>query len=76
MEKEWEVYFTIGALCLWFLFPMGVFLSVARLDKNTDQIARLEKLRHVSLPIEEPPKVPVRESVGWLEKLHLKGIRH
>lgn len=48
MNNEWEVFLTIFILCFWFLFPIGVFLSVSHVDKNTDQIIRLESLRHES----------------------------
>lgn len=50
MGNEWEVFFTIFVLSLWVLFPAGVFLSMSHVDKNTDQIIRMEKLRHTSTP--------------------------
>lgn len=46
MGNDWEVAFTIFVLSLWILFPVGMFLSMSHVDKNTDQIIRLEKLRH------------------------------
>lgn len=49
MGNPFEVAFVIGWFALWFLFPIGVFLSVAHVDKNTDQLIRLEKLRHQPL---------------------------
>ena len=39
---------TILVLSLWFLFPLGMFLSVSHVEKNTDQIIQLDKLRHHS----------------------------
>lgn len=55
MGHPMEVLFVIGCLALWVLFPIGIFLSVSHVDKNTDQLIRLEKLRHTSLP--EPRRV-------------------
>ncbi len=46
MGNHWEVAFTIFILSLRFLFPVGMFLSMCDVDKNTDQLIRLEKLRH------------------------------
>jgi hypothetical protein len=46
MGNDWEVAFTIFVLALWILFPAGMFFSMSHVDKNTDQIIRLEKLRH------------------------------
>lgn len=40
-----EVTLTILALSFWILFPVGIFLSVSRVDKNTDQVIRLEQIR-------------------------------
>lgn len=45
MGSTIEVVLTILALSFWILFPVGIFLSVSRLDKNTDQVIRLEHLR-------------------------------
>lgn len=45
MGSTLEVVLTILAMSFWILFPIGMFLSVSRLDKNTDQIVRLENLR-------------------------------
>ncbi len=60
-----EVLLTIVVLSFWVVFPIGIFLSVAHVDKNTDQIVRLDHLRHrplkkkrarsdVSTPAEDP----------------------
>ncbi len=46
MGSTIEVILTIIGMSFWFLFPIGMFLSVSRLDKNTDQVVRLEHLRH------------------------------
>lgn len=48
MGSTLEVILTIFAMSFWFLFPIGMFLSVSRLDKNTDQVVRLENLRATS----------------------------
>lgn len=45
MDITLEVVLTIIGLSFWFLFPIGMFLSISRIDKNTDQIVRLEKYR-------------------------------
>jgi hypothetical protein len=48
MSSPFEVILTIIVLGFWFLFPLGMFLSVSHVDKNTDQIIRLGHLRHFS----------------------------
>lgn len=57
-----EVFLTIVVLSFWFLFPIGMFLSVSHVDKNTDQIIRLDHLRHDSQPDQrdEVVHIPVR----------------
>jgi hypothetical protein len=58
MGNEWEVFLTIFVLSFWILFPVGMFLSMSHVDKNTDQIIRLEKLRHLSLkPAKTEPQI-------------------
>jgi hypothetical protein len=37
-----EIFFTIGLLAGWFLFPIGLFISVGRLDKDSDQLQRID----------------------------------
>lgn len=46
MEQFPDMILTIIVLSFWFLFPIGIFLSVSHIDKNTDQIIRLGHLRH------------------------------
>lgn len=41
MGNTIEIILTIIGLSFWFLFPVGIFLSVSKLDKNTDQVIRL-----------------------------------
>lgn len=48
MENLFEVVLTVVVLAFWILFPIGMFLSVSHVDKNTDQIIHLEKHRHYS----------------------------
>lgn len=43
-----DMILTFVVLSFWFLFPIGMFLSVSHLDKITDQIIRLDHLRHES----------------------------
>lgn len=42
MGSTIEMILTIIALSFWILFPIGMFMSVSHVDKNTDQIIRLE----------------------------------
>ena len=41
-----DIILTVIVLSFWFIFPIGMFLSVSHVDKNTDQIIRLGHLRH------------------------------
>jgi hypothetical protein len=54
MGSTLEVILTIIAMSFWFLFPIGMFLSVSHVDKNTDQVIRLDHLRHESVETEAP----------------------
>lgn len=45
-----DMILTIVVLSFWFLFPIGIFLSVSHVDKNTDQLIQLDHLRHESEP--------------------------
>lgn len=45
MGNPMEVLFVVSILALWVLFPMGVFLSVGKLDKNTDQLDQTARAR-------------------------------
>lgn len=54
MGNTLEIIFVVIAMSFWILFPIGIFLSVSHVDKNTDQIVRLESLRH------EPEEVDAR----------------
>ncbi len=60
MGSTIEVILTIIAMSFWFLFPIGMFLSVSHVDKNTDQVVRLEHLRHEPIEV-EPVKTRVPE---------------
>ncbi len=53
MGSTVEMVLTIIGLSFWILFPIGMFLSVSHVDKNTDQVIQLDKLKHYS----EPEKV-------------------
>ena len=55
MGSTLEMVLTIIGLSFWILFPIGMFLSVSHVDKNTDQVIQLDKLKHYSEP--EPEKV-------------------
>lgn len=45
-----DMILTIVVLSFWILFPVGMFLSMSHVDKNTDQVIRLDHLRHDSEP--------------------------
>lgn len=64
MGSTIEVILTIIAMSFWILFPIGMFLSVSKLDKNTDQVVRLENLRQ---PIESGSKVRKEEPIPLFE---------
>jgi|GEM_PF-3028640 len=59
-SSTFEVVLTIFLMSFWFLFPIGMFLSVSRVDKNTDQIVRLE--HHEHYPEEETTPTEVEET--------------
>jgi Cu2+-containing amine oxidase len=65
MASTMEVVLTIVALSFWFLFPIGMFLSVSRVDKNTDQVIRLEQheIHPVADESNEKQKVPEKKKV-------------
>lgn len=48
IDHSLDMILTVVVLSFWFLFPIGMFLSVSHVDKNTDQIIRLDHLRHDS----------------------------
>ena len=59
MAYDWEMILTIGWFTLWFLFPLGIFLSVGRLDKNSDELDQIESLRV------DPPVKPAKTRSGF-----------
>jgi hypothetical protein len=67
MDNVWVIYLTIIVLACWIIFPVGMFLSVSHVDKNTDQLIRLEKLRHQSVV-----RTPHRQSKEqrWQQSRH------
>lgn len=58
MGSTIEIILTIIGLSFWFLFPIGMFISVSKVDKNTDQVIRLEHLRQEQTVSER--KAPTR----------------
>ncbi|GEM_PF-4756854 len=48
-----DVFITVGLLSLWVLFPIGLFLSVSRLDNDTDQVDHIEHGDPVEEKVEE-----------------------
>jgi hypothetical protein len=65
MGSTIEVILTILGLSFWILFPIGIFLSVSHVDKNTDQLVRLEELRHESLPEQDRYREVTVEHFDW-----------
>ncbi len=53
MGSAIEVVLTIIGISFWILFPIGMFLSVGHIEKNTDQLIRLKELRQSHKPIGE-----------------------
>lgn len=64
-----DAILVISLLSLWVLFPVGLFMSVSHVDKNTDQIIRLEKLRHMpeSAPVQK--HTMVKPPLAWQRSL-------
>jgi hypothetical protein len=62
-----DAILVISLLSLWVIFPIGLFLSFSHVDKNTDQIIRLEKLRHMP---EEKKESFVRTYPQWAGTIH------
>ena len=60
MVSPLDVILTVVVLSFWFLFPIGMFLSVSHVDKNTDQIIRLGHLRHEADPVRRAVRIPVQ----------------
>lgn len=78
-----DMILTVVVLGFWFLFPIGMFLSVSHVDKNTDQLIRLEHLRHA--PSEDVSAAAVspriteekpRRRVGLTEAFHRRQYGH
>lgn len=53
MGSAIEMILTVIALSFWILFPIGMFISVSHVDNNTDQIVRLDHLKHLDETPEE-----------------------
>lgn len=60
MGSTIEVILTIIAMSFWILFPIGMFISVSHVDKNTDQVVRLEHLRHGPVETERKVSTPAK----------------
>ncbi len=61
MRSTIEVGFTILGLSFWILFPIGMFLSVSRFDKDTGEVRR-PSLEGPGGPAVKPvpPRPPLR----------------
>lgn len=62
MGSTIEIILTIIGLSFWFLFPIGIFVSVSKLDKNTDQVIHLNhpKLEQTENEGQYPDRPPFR----------------
>lgn len=58
MADTLEIILVVFLLSFWLLFPIGMFLSVGRIDKNTDEIERFEE-EHETLKNNEEDFKPV-----------------
>lgn len=78
VQNDAVVIFTIIGMALWVLFPIGMFISVSHVDKNTDQVIQLGHLRHHSEPDESfkmperPSRKPHRFNLGFHFRKHLR----
>lgn len=77
MSSTVEVVLTIIAMSFWILFPIGMFLSVSHVDKSTDQVVRLEHLRHDSVEPEVQTRPRAFEKEQHFDWHHpILGFRH
>ncbi|MGE3610139.1 MAG: hypothetical protein AB7I27_11170 [Bacteriovoracaceae bacterium] len=78
VQNSAVVVFAIIGMALWVLFPIGMFISVSHVDKNTDQIIRLGHLRHYSEPdpeFNQRPSKKIKMRKPYFAFFHRK-IRH
>lgn len=68
MGNEWETYLTIAWLALWFMFPIGMFISVSFLDKTTDD-------GHQDINLSERPKIKSSKPTKGFHLPHW-GLKH
>lgn len=72
-----EVILTIIGLSFWFLFPIGMFLAVSRLDKDTDQVVRLSTQAEKEKEKEKIITTDEEQSFDWHHPiLHFKRWLH
>lgn len=45
MASSLEIIATLCVFAMWLLFPIGIFLSVARIDRDTDQVQRFVRFQ-------------------------------
>lgn len=79
MGDPLEMILTIIVLSFWFLFPIGIFISVSHVDKNTDQVVRLGHLRHYSDEEDEkikPMKIPAKVGKRPARRPHVTQIHN
>jgi hypothetical protein len=58
IDHTLDIILVIAVLSFWILFPVGIFWSMSHVDKNTDQIIRLDQLRHESMSEEKVVPLP------------------
>jgi hypothetical protein len=78
MASPLEIFFVILGMSLWILFPIGMFLSVAHLDKNSDQLVRLDHLRNGSIEEERTLIKKVSPKHSWRPHMpaFMRRLRH
>ena len=59
IDHTQDLWIVIPVLALWFVFPLGMFLSFSHVDKNTDQIIHLKNIGHHSVNEIEPQELNV-----------------
>lgn len=58
MGSTIEIILTIIGLSFWFLFPIGMFISVSKVDKNTDQVIQLNHVKQEQTVADDRTPIP------------------
>ncbi len=63
MHSPLEIILTVVVLGFWFLFPIGMFIAIFRLDKNSDQLVQLGRYKQFRL-LERPNHLDLEPKRG------------